>query len=84
MITTTRNVILKGGKKLNKRAISLKLVELRGNKSQEEVAKELGISTSALSMYENGERIPRDPIKIRIADYYNTPIQDIFFANEVS
>lgn len=67
---------------MNKRAISLKLVELRGNKSQEEVAKELGISTSALSMYENGERIPRDPIKIRIADYYNTPIQDIFFAND--
>ena len=65
---------------LSENAISKKLVELRGNKSQVEVAKELGISTSALSMYENGERIPRDPIKIRIADYYKTPIQDIFYA----
>ena len=65
---------------LSENAISKKLVDLRGNKSQVEVAKELGISTSALSMYENGERIPRDPIKIRIADYYKTPIQDIFFA----
>lgn len=64
---------------MNESAISEKLVELRGNRSQGEVAKELGISTSALSMYENGERIPRDPIKIRIADYYKTPIQDIFF-----
>lgn len=60
--------------------ISKKLIELRGDRSQSEVAKALGISTSALSMYENGERIPRDPIKIRIADYYKTPIQDIFFA----
>lgn len=65
---------------MNEKAISEKLVELRGNRSQVEVAKALGISTSALSMYENGERIPRDPIKIRIADYYKTPIQDIFFA----
>ena len=65
---------------MSENAISKKLVDLRGNKSQVEVAKELGISTSALSMYENGERIPRDPIKIRIADYYKTPIQDIFFA----
>ena len=65
---------------MNENPISKKLVELRGNKSQVEVAKELGISTSALSMYENGERIPRDPIKIRIADYYKTPIQDIFYA----
>ena len=67
---------------MNEQAISKKLVELRGDRSQVQVAKELGISTSALSMYENGERIPRDPIKIRIADYYKTPIQDIFFAKE--
>ena len=65
---------------LSENAISKKLVELRGNKSQVEVAKELGISTSALSMYENGERIPRDPIKIRIAKYYNKPIYAIFYA----
>ena len=32
-----------------------KLVELRGNKSQEEVAKAVGITQSALSMYERGK-----------------------------
>ena len=64
---------------MNEKAIAKKLVELRGKRSQGEVAKELGISASTLSMYENGERIPRDPIKIRIADFYKTPIQDIFF-----
>lgn len=65
---------------MNEKAIAKKLVELRGKRSQGDVAKELGISASTLSMYENGERIPRDPIKIRIADFYKTPIQDIFFA----
>ena len=56
-----------------------KLKSLRGNKSQFEVAKDLMISTSALSAYETGERIPRDEVKVRIADYYNTTVQDIFF-----
>lgn len=60
-------------------AIGQKLVELRGERTQEEVAKSIGISTSALSMYECGERIPRDNIKLRIAAYYQTPIHVIFF-----
>lgn len=60
-------------------AIGKKLVELRGEKTQEEVAKSIGISTSALSMYECGERIPRDNIKLRIAAYYRRPIHLIFF-----
>lgn len=59
--------------------IARRLVNLRGKKTQEEVAKALGISTSALSMYECGERIPRDNIKLRISAYYNEPIQEIFF-----
>lgn len=59
--------------------IGKKLVKMRGAKTQEEVAKALNISTSTLSMYERGERIPRDNIKIRIASYYNKPICEIFF-----
>lgn len=60
-------------------AIGKRLVELRGAKTQGDVAKSLGISVSALSMYECGERIPRDNIKLRIAAYYGKPIQLIFF-----
>lgn len=63
-------------------AIGKKLVKLRGEKTQEEVAKDLGIATSTLSMYENGERIPRDNIKLRIAAYYGEPIHLIFFTHE--
>lgn len=61
------------------KAISNRLVELRGDKTQEEVAKACGISTSALSMYENGSRMPRDEIKIRLARYYKKTVQFIFF-----
>ena len=59
--------------------IAEKLIALRGKKSREEVAKALGLSISAISMYESGERIPRDSIKIKIANYYNKSVQEIFF-----
>ena len=64
---------------MNKNAIANKLVKLRGNRSREEVAKAVNISTSALSMYENGSRIPRDEIKIKLAKYYGKSVQYIFF-----
>ena len=59
--------------------IGKRLAELRGDKTQEEVARAVGISTSALSMYECGERIPRDPIKVAISKYYRKSVQSIFF-----
>lgn len=55
-----------------------KLIALRGERSQEEVAKALGISVSALSMYEQGNRIPRDEVKIRMAEYYGISIESLF------
>lgn len=67
---------------MNSIEIGKKLQALRGNKSQECVARDLGISTSAMIKYENGERIPRDEIKLKIASYYGTTVQDIFFAHE--
>ncbi len=71
--------IAKEVKKVNKEIIARKLIELRGGKTQEKVAADLNISTSALSMYERGERIPRDEIKIKIANYYNRTVEAIFF-----
>jgi len=64
---------------MDAKKIGEKLAELRGERSQEEVAKAVGISVSALSMYEQGNRIPRDNIKIRLATYYETPVYAIFF-----
>ena len=59
--------------------ISKKLIKLRGNRKQKDVAKRLGITTSALSNYENGLRIPRDEIKIKIAKFYKKSVEEIFF-----
>lgn len=59
--------------------VAEKLISLRGNRSREQVANAIGVSISAISMYENGERIPRDDIKIRIANYYECTVQEIFF-----
>ena len=56
-----------------------KLAALRGKKTQEEVANAIGISPSAYAMYEREERRPRDSIKIKLAKYFNSSIQHIFF-----
>ena len=64
----------------NAEVIGKRLQQLRGNRKASEVADALGISQSALSMYENGERIARDEIKVKIAAYYETTIEAIFYA----
>lgn len=61
--------------------IGEKLVRLRGEKTQKKVAEDLGISISALSLYETDSRVPRDSIKIRLADYYGVNIADLFFGD---
>ena len=59
--------------------VGARLRDLRGDRPRQEVAKALGISVSALQMYENGARIPRDQTKMDIARYYGTSVEDIFF-----
>lgn len=56
-----------------------KLRQLRGDKTQLEAATGIGITKSALAMYERDERIPRDEVKKRIADYYGVSILFLFF-----
>lgn len=59
----------------------LKLKELRGERSQEEMAKEIGITKSSWAMYERNERIPRDEVKVKIANFFGKTVQEIFFGN---
>ena len=63
---------------LDAKEIGCRLRELRGNIPRETVADAVGISVSAISMYENGERNPRDPVKVKLANYYNFDVQAIF------
>lgn len=64
---------------LNAKKIGERLSFFRGKIPREEVANAIGVSVSAMSMYENGERIPRDTIKIKLARYYGKTVQEIFF-----
>lgn len=64
--------------------LSEKLVELRGNKTQQEIADAIGVSVSAIGMYEIGERIPKDAIKVKLAKFYDVGIEQIFFAEDVT
>lgn len=56
-----------------------KLIELRGGKTRIDVANHIGVSLSAYSAYERQDRIPRDSVKKRIAEYYGDTVQNIFF-----
>ena len=67
---------------MDRKQIAEKLVELRGEKTQAEVAENVGISLSTLAMYETGKRIPRDEIKIRLANYYGTTVESLFLAHK--
>ena len=60
--------------------IGERLKNLRGDKTQDEIAKSLGISKSAYAMYEQGNRVPRDEVKIKISKLFGVSVQDLFFA----
>ena len=65
---------------MDRTAIGKRLARLRGKRSQRAVAAELGISQAALSMYETGERNPKDDLKVKIAAYYKTSVAKIFYS----
>lgn len=68
-----------GGELMDTKAISSKLVSLRGPKTQEEIAKGIGVTRSAYANYEQGIRIPKDDVKVAIAKYYGMEVGSIFF-----
>ncbi len=59
--------------------IGKKLKDLRGDRCRDSIAAAVGISSSALGMYENNMRVPRDDIKKKLADYYGVTVQHLFF-----
>jgi transcriptional regulator with XRE-family HTH domain len=65
---------------VDRKTIGERLRKLRGKRTVVDVATACNISPSALSMYENGERMPRDEIKVELAKYYKRTVQSIFFS----
>ncbi len=68
---------------MDKKAIGLKLKDLRGDKKVVDVAKAIGVSQSTISMYETGERVPRDSIKVKLANFFGVSVESIFFAEQL-
>ena len=82
-IEITRYVqIHRGGVTVNRKSMSKKLRELRGDRTIDEVAAGAGVGRSAMNNYELGIRTPRDEIKVRIAEYYNVSVQWLFYEGD--
>lgn len=64
---------------MNTAKIGATLLELRGSRTQQEVADAIGVAVATIGMYERGERVPKDEIKIRLANYYKKSVEEIFF-----
>ena len=58
-------------------ASMLKLLRERENLSQRELAIKLGMSASAIGMYESGERHPKPEIEETIADFFNVDLNTL-------
>ena len=60
-------------------AVANRLLAARGDTPRRVVANATNISVSALTMYETGQRIPRDEIKMALAAYYGKTVQALFY-----
>lgn len=56
-----------------------KLISLRGEKTVTEVARDIGITRQMLSAIESGIRTPSLDLANKIAIYYSSTIDEIFF-----
>lgn len=63
----------------DKKVIGERLRQLRGSRTQKEVADALKVSEMSISFWERGERMPSDDLKIKIAAYFKKSVQSIFF-----
>lgn len=59
------------------------LRKARGDKTQKTVAEDNNISVSSVAMYEAGERMPRDEIKVKLANYFGKSVEELFFTPEL-
>jgi transcriptional regulator with XRE-family HTH domain len=60
-------------------ADNLRYLRKRKGVTQTEVAKAHGVPATTYNAYETGQNVPRDDMKLKIADYYGRSVQFIFF-----
>ena len=71
---------------LNREFIAERLKKLRNAKgeTQAETALACGVTPSAYAMYETGDRMPRDEVKVKIAQHFERSVAFIFFDKAVT
>ena len=63
----------------DRKKIGQRLKTLRGSRSLEDVANALEVTPMAVSLWERGERITSDDMKVKIAAYYKKSVMALFF-----
>lgn len=58
--------------------MNLNLRNLRGDRTQQEIADAIGITKSHYGFIENGNRSPSLPVALRIADYFHVSLDEVF------
>ena len=71
---------------MSRLTIGNRIAEIRRSKKvkQQELADEIGIQRTSLSQIENGLYAPSSETMIKISDYLETPLGEIFFNPNVS
>jgi len=71
---------------MSKSTIGNRIAEVRRKKGikQQELANGIGIQRTSLSQIENGLYAPSSDTMLKISDYLNTPLGEIFFNPNVS
>lgn len=66
-----------------KRAIGtpalLKAARLTKGYTEEKLSELSGVASDAIRAYESGERVPRDEIKVKLAEALERPVEELFF-----
>lgn len=61
-----------------------KMIELRGQRSQKEIADQIGIPVSTYAMIESGHRFPRRELQAKLANFFNITVDELFFCSKWS
>ena len=65
---------------MRKSTTNHRMLRLRGDRTQRQVASELGIPVSTYAMIELGQRFPRRDLQGKLARFYGTTVDDLFFS----
>lgn len=55
------------------------MVALRGDRTQKEIAEQIGMPVSTYAMIESGHRFPRKELQAKLSRFFEISVDDLFF-----